>query len=86
MYMDMKLVLKTVWGWELTKASKKYLESDDKLYLAAILCANIKFLGEILFYLDNPKKSSELQKIANSQYGLMWKAGLDINRRLLWLI
>lgn len=81
----MKLVLKTARGWELTKESKKYLESDDKLYLAAILCANIKFLGEVLFYLDSPKKSSDLQKIANSQYGLMWKTGSDINSRLLWL-
>lgn len=49
----MNLVVKTEYGWALTKESKKYLESDDKLYLAALLCANIKFVGEILFYLEN---------------------------------
>lgn len=81
----MKLVVKNEYGWALTKEAKTFLESKDCDYLAAVLCANIKFLGEILFYLDTPKKSSDLQKIANEQYGLMWKTGSDINSRLLWL-
>lgn len=81
----MRLVVKTEFGWKLTKEAEKFLESEDYEYLAAVLCANIKFLGEILFYLDTPKKSNELQIIANEQYGLMWKTGADINSRLLWL-
>lgn len=81
----MRLVNKTDHGWRLTKEAKVFLESEDNDYLAAVLCANIKFLGEILFYLDTPKKSSELQQIANEQYGLGWKTGSDINSRLLWL-
>lgn len=81
----MKLVLKTVHGWTLSQESEIFLESDDTLYLAAVLCANIKFLGEILFYLDSAKKATELQQIAVNEYGLMWKSGSDINSRLLWL-
>lgn len=81
----MRLVVKTEYGWALTKESQLFLESEDSDYLAAFLCAHTKFLGEILFYLDTPKKSSELQKIANEQYNLNWKTGSDINSRLLWL-
>lgn len=81
----MKLVLKTETGWRLTEYAKKWLDSGDDRYLAAVLCANIKFLGEILYYLDTPKKSTELQKIANDQYGLSWKTLSDVNSRLLWL-
>lgn len=80
-----RLVNRNKYGWELTDQSKKFINSDDECYLAAILCANVKFLGEILFYLDTPKKSSDLQKIANLQYGLTWKTYSDINSRLLWL-
>ena len=81
----MKLVVKTETGWRLTEYAKKWLDSGDDRYLAAVLCANIKFLGEILYYLDTPKKSTELQKIANNQYGLSWKTLSDVNSRLLWL-
>ncbi len=81
----MKLVKKVLNGWELTEESKRWLETQDNLYLAAVLCANIRFLGEILFYLDTPKKAKDLQEIAIRDYGLNWKTGSDINSRLVWL-
>ena len=81
----MKLVIKTQSGWELSKESLRWLESEDNLYLAAILCANIRFVAELLFYLDVPRKSSELQEIAVQEYGLGWKTISDINSRLVWL-
>lgn len=81
----MKLVKKVLNGWELTEESKRWLETQDNLYLAAVLCANIRFLGEILFYLDTPKKAKDLQEIAIRDYDLNWKTGSDINSRLVWL-
>lgn len=81
----MKLVVKTSDGWKLTEYAKRWLNSGDDAYLAAVLCANVKFLGEILYWLSTPKKSSQLQKIANDKYGLSWKTLSDINSRLLWL-
>ncbi len=81
----MKFVVKSENGWILTAESKVYLETNDNFYLAAMLCANVKFLGEILYYLDSPKKASQLQSIAQTNYGLTWKTGSDINSRLLWL-
>ncbi|MGN0340780.1 MAG: hypothetical protein ACI4D0_09815 [Lachnospira sp.] len=59
----MRLVVKTEYGWTLTKESKVFLESEDYEYLAAVLCANIKFLGEILFYLDSPKNLMNCKKL-----------------------
>ncbi len=81
----MKLLLKTQAGWVLSDEAKKWLDTEDELYLAAFLCARIKFLAEILYYLDEPKTAAELQNIAINEYALTWKTTSDINARLVWL-
>lgn len=81
----MKLLLKTQTGWVLSDEAKKWLDTEDELYLAAFLCARIKFLAEILYYLDEPKTAAELQTIAINEYALTWKTTSDINARLVWL-
>lgn len=81
----MRLVVKTGNGWEISEQSKCWLESGDTLYLAAVFCANIRFVAEILYYLDAPKKSTELKEIATREYGLEWKTISDVNARLVWL-
>lgn len=81
----MKLLLKTQNGWVLSDEAKKWLDTEDDLYLAAFLCARIKFLAEILYYLDEPKTAAELQDIAINEYALTWKTTSDINARLVWL-
>lgn len=81
----MKLLLKTQNGWELSDEAKKWLDTDDDLYLAAFLCSRIKFLAEILYYLDEPKTAAMLQDVATNEYKLTWKTKSDINARLVWL-
>ena len=81
----MKLLLKTQTGWVLSDEAQRWLDTDDDLYLAAFLCARIKFLAEVLYYLDEPKKAAELQNIALNEYALTWKTTSDINARLVWL-
>lgn len=81
----MRLVSKINSGWELTAESVKWLDSNDELYLAAILCANIRFVAELLYYLDTPRKSPELKEIAIREYGMGWKTLSDVNSRLVWL-
>ncbi|MDE5801328.1 MAG: restriction endonuclease [Lachnospiraceae bacterium] len=81
----MRLVAKTVNGWEVTEESEIWLKSSDDLYLAAFLCANIRFLAEILYYLDTPRKANELKDIAIREYGLIWRTNSSINSRLVWL-
>lgn len=81
----MGLVLKTQTGYTLSKEASIWLESGDDLYLAALLCARMKFLGEILYYLDVPRTAAQLQEIAQNDYALTWKTKSDINSRLVWL-
>lgn len=80
----MKLLLKTQIGWVLSEEAQRWLDTDDDLYLAAFLCARIKFLAEVLYYLDEPKTAAELQNIAINEYALTWKTTSDINARLVW--
>src|SRR5690554_2907919 len=54
----MHLVQKTENGWSLSEESLIWLNSGDNLFLAAFLCANVKFLAEILYYLDEPKTAA----------------------------
>ncbi len=81
----MKLLLKTQIGWVLSDEAQRWLDTDDDLYLTAFLCARIKFLAEVLYYLDEPKTAAELQNIAINEYALTWKTTSDINARLVWL-
>lgn len=81
----MKLLLKTQNGWVLSDEAQRWLDTDDDLYLVAFLCARIKFLAEVLYYLDEPKTAAELQNIAINEYALTWKTTSDINARLVWL-
>lgn len=81
----MHLVLRTQNGWEISKESERWLDSGDDLYLAALLCANIRFVAEVLYYLDIPRKAAELNEIAARDYGLEWKTKSDIGARLTWL-
>ena len=81
----MKLVIKSQNDWRLSEEAEKWLRTGDDLYLAAILCSRIKFLAEILYYLDSPKTAAQLQDIALNEYALNWKTKSDINARLVWL-
>lgn len=71
--------------WSLSEEAETWLSSGDNNYLAAILCANTKFMGEMLSLLQHPMKASELQKIANEQYFMSWERTSEVNRRTVWL-
>lgn len=60
-------------SWSLSEEAEKWLSSKDDGYLAAVLCANTKYLGEILYLLQKPMKASMLQEIATTQYFMPWK-------------
>ncbi|WP_066870423.1 hypothetical protein [Clostridium mediterraneense] len=79
------LVYKKDGIWKISDESKRWLETGDDLYLTAILCANIRFVGEILYFLEKPKKMQDLYEIAINEYHLNWKTTSEINNRLTWL-
>ncbi len=72
-------------SWSLSEEAETWLSTGDNNYLAAVLCANTKFMGEMLSLLQRPMKASELQEIANKQYFMPWERTSEVNRRTVWL-
>ena len=71
--------------WILSDFSKRWLDCEDPLYLAAYFCAHVKYFAEILYYLDSPKTARDLYDIAINEYDLSWKTPTTINGRMIWL-
>lgn len=78
------LVNKEIAVWRLTENAEKCLESRDELYLTAVFCTTIIFMGEILYYLQTPLTSSDLLSIAQTRYKITWKTKSEIGNRLTW--
>ncbi len=70
--------------WKLTDLSKKYLETHDDLYLTAIFCSSLVFMGEILYLLKKPQKMNFLLEAAVKDYKINWKTPSEIRNRLKW--
>lgn len=70
--------------WKLTDEAEKILAEHDNLYLTALFCSSIIFMGEILFYLKEPKKMSELLDVAVNDYHINWKTKSELGNRISW--
>lgn len=80
----MGLVNKESGVWKLTDEAEKVLAERDDMYLTAVLCAATIFMGEILFYVQKPKKMSDLLEIAVNDYHINWKTKSEIGNRISW--
>lgn len=78
------LVNKENGTWKLTNEAEKIFSQHDNMYLTALFCATIIFMGEILFYLQEPKKMSELLDIAVNDYHINWKTKSELGNRISW--
>lgn len=79
------LIYKDGGAWKVSTEGKRWLDTEDDLYLTALFCANVRFIAELLVRLNEPKKISELLQIATEEYNLNWKTTSEINNRLMWL-
>lgn len=79
------LIYKEDGVWKISEESKRYLESQDDLFLTAIFCANVRFLSELLVNLDTPLTTAEILNIANKEYKLNWDTKSEVGNRLTWL-
>lgn len=70
--------------WKLTDLSEKYLETHDNLYLTAIFCSSLVFMGEILYLLKTPQKMNNLLDFAIEDYKINWKTPSEIRNRIKW--
>ena len=80
----MGLVIKNDNGWSLTHEARRWIQTEDNLYLAAIICSRTKFAGEHLALLHDPKSTKELFDIAREQYGMTWKTVNQVHARNDW--
>ena len=68
----------------LEKQIGKWLEDGEDEAVIAIMHSRVKFLGEMLHELREPKSTEQLRKIA-AVYGLDWDGQQQINNRRGWL-
>lgn len=78
------LVTKESNVWKLTSVAEECLICQDDLYLTAVFCSSIAFMGEILHYLQKPLRSADLLEIATEKYKIGWKTTAEIGSRLIW--
>ena len=78
------LVRKEEGAWALTREALRWLKTGDNLYLAAILCANVRFMGEQLARMGKPISERDLLRIAVDQYDMEWKTSEQIRARDDW--
>ncbi len=72
-------------SWELERAGQAWLERGDPVQVVTQLHKSVRFVGEMLAQLIDPKSTSDLLEIANLQYGMSWKTETQLHRRRGWL-
>ncbi|WP_282694352.1 restriction endonuclease [Streptomyces sp. CC208A] len=68
----------------LTPEARRFLVSEDDLYLLAVLHANVRFVGEALAALGKGLTHPELNAVAAEEYGLPWNTLDQVRRRVYW--
>ena len=72
---------------QLPKQVSHWMETKDNTILISIFHHNIRFIGEMLAELKEPKSVSELHNVAAEKYGFNWKANYqEVDNRYKWLM
>ncbi|CAM3122215.1 restriction endonuclease [Staphylococcus argensis] len=68
--------------------NERLKSSDDNTFrrnLAEFLNSNVKYISELLTYIENPKTTKDILNDANENYNMSWKQKGQIHERLAWL-
>ena len=68
----------------LGERTRGWLEHGEDKMLIAVLHSRVRFVGEMLKELQEPKSAEQLRKLA-ADYGLDWERHTQINNRRGWL-
>ncbi|MFD4598985.1 restriction endonuclease [Streptomyces sp. NPDC058464] len=68
----------------LTGEARVFLDGGDTDYLAAVLHANVRFVGEMLREIGSGRSHAELNAAAETSYGLKWGTLDQVRRRSNW--
>ena len=72
-------------GCVLIDACAEWRLNDGPAQLMTQVHRNIRFFGELLAQLDNPKTTEELRHAANEGYLMGWQSTAQLNFRRGWL-
>jgi hypothetical protein len=65
----------------LTPDGQRWLRERDPAFLLALVHGRVRYVGELLAHLDQPRNAEELLRHANDFYGMRWTTGGQIARR-----
>jgi hypothetical protein len=65
----------------LTAEAEHWLADLRPDYLVALVHSRVRFIGELLQALDQPRSAEDLLKVANAQYAMGWNTRAQIDRR-----
>jgi hypothetical protein len=68
-----------------TDEGSYWLSTDDPRYLIALLHARVRFIGELLLILDQPRTIESVRREANTGFKMGWTTRAQIDRRRGWL-
>lgn len=71
--------------YNIRKCLDDYDEEDFEYRLAKFFYTNIKYISEMLSFLDEPKTTREILQNANTEYNMTWKTNYEIHSRIKWL-
>lgn len=64
-----------------TPEGRRWLAERDALFLLALVHGRVRYVGEMLAHLDQPRTTEELLAHANTRYGMNWTSRGQIVRR-----
>ena len=71
---------------QLPEQISRWMETEDNNILISIFHCNIKFIGEMLAELEEPKSVQELHNVAVKKYGFNWGSNInEVRYRYYWL-
>lgn len=69
----------------LEQVARQWLDGGEDMALIAVMHRHIRFVGEMLQEIREPKSVEQLWRIAVDRYSLTWKKPTQVNNRRGWL-
>lgn len=71
---------------QLPELMYRWIERKDSSILIVLIHCHIRFIGELLAEIKEPKTVKELLDTAVNKYGFRWEQGQQVMRRCRWLM
>lgn len=72
-------------NYYITESLANFEKEDFRENLAKFLQSNVKYISELLWFIQESKTTKEILQYANDSYNMSWKQKGQIHERLAWL-